>query len=175
MFNIGDTVYVPKYGNLKKYITCPHCLGNRYLVCILGDGTQVTFDCECCRVGLENPGKMAIYEWDAAVDSVVLSGIEIREDNGKQKTRYMYGCWSFDDAFATYDEALAFAKIKVIEHAKDEQKRIEQRKETATKSWAWNVTYHRDRVKSCEKDLAYHKQRLNVAQENAAIQEARKK
>lgn len=167
IFKVGDTAWVPSYGNMQKLITCPDCLGNRYLTCILGDGTQITFDCECCREGWEYTGKLRIYEYQANVHSINITGLEIDTKGGIQVHRYKDGCAIYSDVFATKEEAMAFAEAKVIEHDKAEQNRIKNHKEYARKSWAWNATYHQRQIKDLEKKIAYHEAKLRAAQPKA--------
>jgi hypothetical protein len=180
MFNIGDKVYVPKYGTQEVFVTCPHCFGKKYLTVILGDESKVTIDCECCREGYEHKGKISIWKWGASAEQIPIDGIDSHlENNGKTRTRYHEGtggCYRLhDEVFATYEEALDFAKGKVAEHDLTEKEEIENKKIYATKTWARNVAYHRDCIKRYEHDLAYHKARLAVAEEKAKEQEERKK
>ena len=159
---------------MTKYITCPHCLGNEYLTCILGDGTQVTFDCICCdsqynREDNMRRGKISIYEIQGKIEPFHITGIEINNN----KVRYISGtnCQrstiNENELYATPEETKIHAEIKKAEIEVEQQSRIENTKENARKSWAWNVTYHRNRLKQAQRDLEYHTQRLNVAKEKA--------
>ena len=38
-----------------------------------------------------------------------------------------------------------------------------KRKEKDTKTWAWNVHYHRKEIREAQKRIEYHTSKLNVA------------
>ncbi len=169
-YKIGDTVYIAQAATKQKYITCPHCNGSGKLTCILGDGSEVGFDCSCCEKGwVGSTGTMKVYEYESVAKSVKITGMEIKQYAVRYHsgTECNYTVFNEEDAFETEEEALSHAEIKKAEHEVEEKIRIEQRKENANKSWAWNATYHRNQIKYFEQQLEYHKKKLEVAQSKA--------
>lgn len=157
-FSIGDTVFIARVNSTEKWIACPDCFGKRYLTVILGDESQVTIDCACCARGYE-PSKgivLSYYYNSPQAEEVVVCDIELREG----KIRYN---WSDEeDVFATEEEALARSVAKAADLEIEEQRRI-HKKEKDTRTWSWNATYHRQQIRHAEKELAYHKSKLEAA------------
>jgi hypothetical protein len=170
MFNIGDTAFVPKYGQTQTYITCPDCLGKKYLTVILGDESKVTIDCDCCREQFEPKGMIRIYKWQSGVEQITIDGVETQQVGDKLKTRYRVGThccyhsYEEDEVFATAEEAQALSDIRTAEHEVDEQNQIENKKRWAHKSWASHVTYYRSALKHVEEEVERYKKLLSVAE-----------
>jgi hypothetical protein len=170
MFNIGDKVYVPTYGTKQVFVTCPHCFGKKCLTVILGDGSKVTIDCECCREQYEPKGTISIYKWQSSVEQITIDGIETQQVGNKLKTTYRsgtsccYRSYKDDEVFATAEEAQALADIKTAEHEVDEQDQIENKKKWAHRSWASHVSYYRMSLKHAEEEVERCKKLLSVAE-----------
>jgi hypothetical protein len=84
--------------------------------------------------------------------------MEARED----RTRINVDGYYAQQVFDSEQEALEYAKALRDAHEADERRRI-LAKEKDTRSWAWNATYHRKRIKEAEKQIAYHRSKLEVA------------
>lgn len=160
MYKIGDLVYYASVQCTPKEIPCPDCLGNRYLTVTLGDKTLVTVDCPECERGWRGSlGTVTTYDYLPHVDCLDIIGVE------KEKGELFYhlpGYWRATEVFSTQDEAENRAKELVVEYTENEAKRLKT-KEKPTKTWAWNATYHRSKIRQAEKDLIYHKSKLDVA------------
>lgn len=165
-FKIGDKVWVAKNNAKEEFIPCPDCLGKRYLTVTMGDDSQVTIDCVCCRRGYEGPaGVISTYEYQPIVLYVELTSVESELKEDVEVERYGHsGCYREDgeNVFATEAEAKVRADIFAKERKAEEEARL-LRKEKETRSWAWNAHYHRKCIKQAEKDLAYHASKLNAA------------
>ena len=168
MFDIGDKVWIARIGKVKSQITCPHCLGKKYLTVIMGDESLVKIDCSCCTEGLLPEGKITIWETGVSAEEITITGLDSDLEGGKIKTRYHYGnhnCYNtFDNVFSTQEKALAWGKEKLETENKHEEERIVDKKDQATKTWAQNATYHLDAIKRMERDIEYHKKKLDIAE-----------
>ncbi len=161
-FNIGDTIWIATAGNHNQvWVTCPDCLGQKFLTVITGDGTQHTIDCECCRAGCDCRGQIMEYKFVASVREAVVENIEVRDG----QTRYNHQDEA--DVFSAEGEARARAESFRAQHEADELRRMTHCKEHPRKSWAWNVTYHRRELKRALHNVEYHTSKLNVAKTNA--------
>jgi hypothetical protein len=168
-FNIGDMVWFVRAGHTPRYMICPDCCGTKVLTVIMGDGTQASIDCNCCREGLHIRGKVKVYDWHCEVDSRVVTRIKIDGDSVSYSVSYtVFEAWP-DAVFATKEEAEAEAVKVLAQYKADEDKRINQLKDPKgrMKTWAWNVSYHQGCIKRAEKDLAYHQAKLAVAKAKA--------
>lgn len=158
---INDTVYFASFEMRKKYIECPDCFGTKHLRVILANGEEHNIECSGCAAGYEPPcGRVVRYEYEARVEEKVVTGMEIRDG----VTRY-YSDNSIleqQDTFTTKAEAQQRAEQKAKEWQDEMNRRISM-KEKDTRTWAWNVHYHRSCIRRAEKDLAYHKEKLNSA------------
>jgi hypothetical protein len=167
-FNIGDTIYQSKAGQHQIWITCPECCGTGRLRVILGDESEVSIACECCKRGYEgSPGKVSTYKFLAETSESVITGIESRLSNGTLYTRYAIGCYSTEEenVFATEAEAQNRAKECVREHVIEETKRLAY-KEKQTQTWAWNVSYWRKQIRHGQQQIESATARLNIAPKN---------
>lgn len=166
LYKIGDTVWYASAGMRDKWVTCPDCLGKRFLTVTLGDDSQVTIDCTGCSAGCDPPrGMVKTYAYEATVRSVEICGMESHIREGKEQTRYYFdGCYLADeDQFSGTKEG---AEDRAVELATDHQREEESRfalKHKDTRSWGWNATYHRGQVKSLERQLEYHRAKLAAA------------
>jgi hypothetical protein len=162
MFNIGDKLFLASCDNQDKHILCPDCLGKKRLTVIMGDGEYVSIPCANCGTGYNEPsGYVRIYEYMPKVREVIITGVQIAQG---QPTEYRSDCYSLqeENLFKTKEEAEIKAKELADKHSKEELDRF-NRKEKDTRSWAFNVSYHRQCIKRAEKDLEYHRGKLLIA------------
>jgi hypothetical protein len=173
MFDIGDKVWVARWSKDKRWETCPHCLGEKYLTIIMGDKTEVSIDCVCCMDTWRSSGKIAIYDYIPNAEEVKLDGYEVKTTKGKRETTYRSGSCGFDNVFATKEEALSFALAKIEQEREEDKRRIEYNKEKAEKTWAQNATCHIEAIKGFEKQIEYHKAKLAVSESHVKKQESK--
>ena len=164
MYKLGDKVWVAFLESREKWVLCPHCCGKRALTVILGDDSRVSIDCDCCRYGYEgSKGYLKSYAWVSGVKESTITKVE-----QEWPTKVEYGVdggyrVDQDKVFDTQAGAEVRAQELIVEQEKEELRRI-QVKEKVDRNWAWNVRYHRDKIRSAEKDLIYHRSKLAVAQ-----------
>ena len=164
MFDIGDKVWVAHWDKDKRWETCPHCLGKKYLTIIMGDESQVSIDCICCTDQWKSPGKIPIYDYLPKAEEITIDGYEVSKDHGARKIHYRSGCHGYDNAFATKEEALDFALAKIEQQKAEDERTLNCTKEKAEKSWSHNAAYHLEQIANFEKQLEYHRTKLDVAE-----------
>lgn len=173
-FSIGDLVWYVQSGTDGRYVTCPDCFGACVLTVILGDGSEVSIDCDCCREGYRGSrGQVKAWDWYCEVKSGSVTGVEIDTEG----VRYKVGVWHSDGAysihpdevFSTKAEAEIAAAKALANHQQEELHRFNNVKDHKGRqhTWAWNVTYHRREAARAKEDLAYHESRLAVAKAKA--------
>lgn len=168
-FNIGDVVYFAHAGQERVWVVCPECLGSGRLRVILADETIASIECVCCARGAEgSPGKIQTWEFIERERATVITGMEIESCDGSVRVLYkgegVYHAGE-GDLFLTEAEAHQRATELAVTHAAEEKKRLSF-KEKQTKTWAWNVAYHRRAIKEAERQIAYHAAKLNAAPKN---------
>ena len=166
-YKIGDKVWFAQRKSVTKTENCPDCFGKRYLTVIKGDDSQVTIECAGCQSGYEPPkGYISYYSQDIDVNEVVIEGLDVRP---LSEPEYRFNCtecsWRSakeDELFTTKEEAEIKAKELSDEWNKEQLGRIHQ-KEKHNRTWSWNAHYHRDCIKRAERDLEYHRNKLDYA------------
>lgn len=169
-YKIGDKVWCAVSNTVQKSLPCPECFGKRQLTVILGDDSKIPIPCESCSWseqsgwGYNEPyphGYIRYYEHQERAEEVIINRVEITGD----KTDYGYSGnyrMDADRVFATKEEAEAKSRELCFEHTEAEIAKIKN-KEKPTRTWAWNLHYHRDCIKRAERDLEYHKAKLDVS------------
>lgn len=157
-FNIGDKAWVARGGNhTEVWVTCPHCFGKKYLTVIMGDDSQVTIDCDCCKEGYNDcRGQIKEYKFVASAYEITIESIEVR--CGKTQYNNNDEC----DVFLTKEEAETRAEQFRAENDRQEAGRILHKKDK-NRDWAWNASYHRKELKRALHDVEYHTAALDVA------------
>lgn len=161
-FQIGDDLWYPTWDAFDNYVTCPDCGGTGRLRVTFHDETQVSIDCRNCSSGYDEPsGRVRVYDRKAAVKYCVVSGLEIEGTTVRYRTSDSR-VLDEADLFRDHDEAMAAAVLKAGEASHQERERIAT-KEKDTRTWAWNASYHRGKIKQAHKDIEYHTAKLAVA------------
>lgn len=168
-FKIGDKIWYATTKASEKRVPCADCFGKRRLIVILGDDSKLDIPCEGCSWsdqdgwGYHEPyphGYCRIYEWQCKVEEVIINRVEINVD----KVEYGFnGNYRMDEdrAFLTEEEAVKKSQELIEEQNREELAKL-YKKEKPTKTWAWNLSYHRKRIKDAERDIAYHTAKLNA-------------
>lgn len=159
-YEIGDTVWFATCNQEETSVECPDCGGTGRLRVTFHDETTVSIGCRNCSVAFDSPtGRIKVYNRTPKAKPFTILGLEIEASGevryaGPNGYRIKESC-----LFATIDEAMmaAVEMAKIQDQA--ERDRI-QTKEKDTRSWAWNVTYHRREIKRAEKDIVHHTAKL---------------
>lgn len=166
-FKIGDTAFRASYDKQPKWITCPDCLGSKHVKMILGDGTEVTIECGGCDPGGYEPSKGVIRQYDyvTVVKEFTVTGVNVRAEEINYELNNFGGgsYYSSDekDLFETREEAQADGERQRREHEAEENKRF-MAKTKNHHSWKWNATYHRRCIADLERQLEYHRGKVQV-------------
>lgn len=172
-YNVGDEVWLIQSGNTQRWVECPDCLGQLCLTVILGDGSQVSIDCDCCRAGYGGcRGMVLTYVWHCGVISRRVTGMQI--DGEKVEYKFV-DVYHPDNVYATKEEAEAAMVGVLAQHEADEAHRFAHVKDRQGRNhtWAWNVTYHRRSAKEAKRQLEYHESKLAVANAKAKLPETK--
>lgn len=162
-FWIGDKVFVASANFSPVEEQCPDCLGQKTIIVVLRDGTELTIGCERCKNGYSATGVVRErYRWFPCVTEITVNGVEVHPSG---KVSYRYGeCRSADGehVFGTLREAEeAAAKISSDSQARDDMKSAEKLKRSRT--WAWHVAYWRLEVSRLSHSLEVARKSLGVA------------
>jgi hypothetical protein len=160
MFNVGDVVWVARYGMHEKWITCPICFGKKRVTLILGNEDHVSLPCSYCAPGYEPPqGMVKEYSTEKQVGATVITGRDIRENNGTAEVSYHTHegyCHGPDIVFATEAEAVVKADALCAEETRRRETLAVYLKEKEQKSFSWNAGYHLRTAKKMRADILYH-------------------
>lgn len=161
---IGDIIYwVESSANYGKEIPCPMCFGKRFVTLILGDDSKCEIECGYCSHGVDRPSGIAkTWEPHAAVRSGKITGISTR-DGIRYEAGYtsLYAHETYDSQ-AIADEVCKSRLEEVKKHA--EEWHIESFV-NCKKKQIWSAGYHRESIKSAERNIEWHKMRLNMIKE----------
>ncbi len=172
-YEIGQKVWWARYESSETSIECPDCAGAGHIRCTMGDGTEVTVDCQNCHVGYEefSRGRIRTYDRVPSAEKTTITGMDVTSTKTEYRVPSSY-IVPEDRLFETEEAALEMAQILADEESRKEVKRI-GRKEKDTKSWSWNATYHRKCIRRAQTDIEYHTRKLDVAGEKARAQRKR--
>ncbi len=167
MFSIGAKVFKGTYDRHEKWVTCPDCLGSKTVKVVLADATELTIECGGCDPGgyRGSFGSIRQYDWSVAVKEFTVTGVCMKADSCSYELNNFgaggYYTGTDKDTFATREEAQAQAEVDRAEREAEENRRF-MGKTKDGKTWAWNATYHRRCIKEAEKNLEYHRAKLQI-------------
>ena len=168
-YEIGQEVWWARFDTTETSIECPDCAGAGHIRCIMGNGQEVTVDCQNCQVGYEtfSRGRIRTHERTPRAEKTKITGIDVTPTKTEYRVPASYIVQE-DRLWETEEAALEMAQILADEASHQELKQI-ARKEKDTKSWSWNATYHRRCISRAQKDIEYHTRKLDVAGEKAKM------
>jgi hypothetical protein len=163
---IGDLIWRAALAHSVEYDPCPDCCGRRALRVILGDDSEVVIDCSTCAQGYNPPrGIVARDVYTANPVQVLIAKVETELLDGEEVSLYsgdgFYHAAESDLCMTEADAEKRAAEL-IVERDKETAAKM-NRKEKDTRTWAWHVTYHRRCIKQAEKDLAYHRAKLETS------------
>jgi hypothetical protein len=103
---------------------------------------------------------VVVHEVSASVEIRTITGMDFRSEGN---TMMWCDCQGFEleNCFATREAAQARAD-ELLANRRAEEAKAFANKEKPERTWAWNTTYHRQRLKQALKDAEYHKSKLEV-------------
>ena len=166
-FAIGQQVWWVGNACREEWITCPECAGTRVITMILGNGEQVSLDCENCTHGYEPAtGQVERTYYEHAPMSFIpgrvsVDGDEIRySESGPDSTGYSSSYAR--DLFATKEECQVRCDALNAEKTREREDQSRQILLQSRKKMAWSVSYWREQVTRLRKELAVTEARLAV-------------
>jgi len=167
-YNIGDKPWYAGNENTQKTMTCPECLGKKYLTVILGDGTQVTIDCAGCSLGYDPPrGYVTYHEYGPSVHQATICKVEISSEGvkyGIDGNSHSYHIAEPINLFDTKEEAEVRAQELADEHNQEEHVKINQKDYgNRHRTWSWHVHYYRQQIRRAKDEIEYAEAKLDAA------------
>jgi hypothetical protein len=173
LFEIGQEVWVASWGRTEYREVCPDCGGSKKAVITLFDGNSYDVACGNCSSGYNPPsGTIKLHQYAARVLLMTISGIRTGCGMGGVEYQLDYSggsCWSYKDTdvFLNQEDAQVRAQEIALEKNTYDHDRFLQ-KEKQDRTWAWNVTYHRQEAKRALQSYRYHMEKLGLSQEAEA-------
>lgn len=168
-FKIGDRVFMGRYDRVGTHVVCPDCLGSKKVKVVLGDGSEWNIECGGCDPGgyIGSTGTIKQYEYTSIATphkvtavKASTSGVSYELDNFGGGSYYVP---DENKVFSTSEEAMADADKQKADHEAEENRRLMAKTKDA-KSWAWNLTYHRRCIKDHERQLEYHRAKVQLCE-----------
>ena len=156
---LGDKIYwVESHTHYGKTIPCPMCFGKRFVTIILGDESHTKSECGMCSHGLEYATGYA-KTWDAIalIESGIITGMSTREGlkyEVDHRSVYAHECFDSEDAAIPTRET----KLKEAEERRDTW--FKDSFIQCKKKQLWSTGYHRECIKSAERNIEWHMLRL---------------
>jgi len=163
MRKIGDQVWVSRFfATSGVYVTCPDCGGTGRIRVILHDETMHSIECGNCSRGYEPPtGEVLVYTNNIEAKNVTI--VEVKQSlEGIEYITNDRHVHCEHDLFDCESDALLHGQKEQDKWIEEQKRRIFE-KEKDTKTWAWNVSYHKKCIKDAQKNLDYHTKKLNAA------------
>jgi len=168
-FTLGDTVFMANYERKETSIVCPDCLGSARVRVILGDGTELKIECGGCDPGgyQQSTGRIRQYEYAIKIIKRTVTGINLGDSDVEYRMDGHDGhCYIGSQngdfrVFATEDEAKIGGEMLRQKHEDEENRRL-LAKTKNHKTWSWNATYHRNNIKRLEREIEYHRSKVEI-------------
>jgi hypothetical protein len=165
----GVTVWQAVSSPRRLTRACSICRGHKIVwVCnIEHDEFQV--ECEACGKGYEGPtGAEEYYEYGPMAKGLVVKSITrveysktgdgaIEELSFSVEGEPSYSTFNHTYVYATPREALTEATRRVDEKMLEDRRRARSRQYYSAKNAAWQARYHTDNIKDLERQLVYHR------------------
>jgi len=172
MKQIGDKVWIAGLVHTTYTIKCPHCSGQRYIKALVPESEPIDLACAGCgghQYDSYPTGRVERWRYEAKAEEATITGIDANSERVEYKFQNRYGC----EVFETQSAAIAFAEtLREKQEAGDRQK-FEWAKESAKRTWAWNLYYHRRGVADAKRDMAYHESKLRFIKEQGNDKKAK--
>ena len=161
-FSVGDQLWMPVGEPYEVIVPCPVCNGSRVFDVILGSGERLTLPCEGCRLGYEGP-RGSVRTWDHTPRAVAFIVDDVESyHNDRWRLKSTTGAMhDFDDLYLTEAEALAVATARAAQQHESCMASY-QHKKKSLKHAGWTVRYHRDKIADLERQIAWHRGRIDA-------------
>ena len=173
VYKVGDVVWRAQFApSAPQTVPCPVCYGKLAVVLTLGNGDEVTMQCDYCGKGnLGVPkGWETVYTSECKAEQVTITRVDITATSEGETREYScFDRWRIDpaDMFPTEAEALARAQEKATAHDAEQEKNSTRQQEYVQKSFAWKAGYHIRQAQRARSDLAYAERMIQVCKAKA--------
>lgn len=159
-FNLGDTVfYVEANSHSGFYRPCEMCFGKKKVTIIIGNGEQIDSECGFCKRGVDPPSGQC-HDWDARSEICegTITGIELEYStptyrvHGRSLRNYAL--------FSSREEAEPLMQARLKEVQEQRRDWFKSSFVNAKSSQIWSTGYHRNQIKSHERNIEWHRMRL---------------
>jgi hypothetical protein len=160
-FEIGDVYWIPAGPSRSERVTCPMCLGDKFITAIIGSGEKYELECECCMLGYQGPqGTVSQYVRTPEAEEYKIASIEEWRDNQwyLKSTAGRYS--NFDMLYKTEEEALAADVKREADLEESNMKNLRKKKYGRVSSWS--IQYHKTQIKEFERKIAWHEAKLHA-------------
>ena len=170
-FEIGDIVYAAETITKRVEEVCPVCNGDKEVMMVLGDGTQVMLNCRFCAPGYDPPRGWIYAEYivEPSAKKIYVEGIrtDVDRETKEIEVTLQHGSRLYDVEryiALTYEEAFEKA---VLLAEKGNQRYVDQRTATGEKakrdkSYTWHVGYHMRAAKSAREEAERHEKSARI-------------
>ncbi len=159
-FAIGQVMWMAAHQPRKVTKPCPVCFGHLEVKVILGNGELATVPCDACGLGFNGPqGTVEEYEYDPQVEQFIIAGVQSMYNDRWYVVSTTGATCDFNDLWDTKE----LAETRALLNAHEQRERNMQTLQTKKKSiqrHGWSVRYHRDKIKDLERQIAWHKSRI---------------
>lgn len=169
-FAIGQIVYSVGNGYKKRWITCPGCLGDKFIKMVQGNGQVFQINCAGCSLGYDPPtGILEEIYYEHTPTTFICNRVSV------DGNRISYSeslpdstCYSNMEAqylFADKEDCQRKCDKLNKERTEHEKNRMLANLSSKKRDMAYSVHYWSRKVKDLERDLEIAKDRLNVCKE----------
>jgi hypothetical protein len=162
VYKVGDWVWYATYDSEEIKVPCPVCYGNKVVTVILGNGDEVTVECDYCGKGWQNaPGYVTEYQRIPKAEQHMITKRRIEDGRDGEEIEYISSSYilrieqMFDDEQEAYDYAVGLAE-------KVTQDNLDKPKYKNEKSYTWNAGYHLKNAASKRKEAEYHEAKAKI-------------
>ena len=168
-FNLGDVVFMASYERHETSIVCPDCLGSAKVRVILGDGTELKIECGGCDPGgcQGSTGRIRQYDYVTKITKRIITGINLEDNDVEYRLDGHDGhCYIGSQngdyrVFATEEDAQKEGEGLRVKHEAEENKTL-LAKTKNHKTWSWNMHYHRQQIDRIEREIEYHRSKVEI-------------
>jgi hypothetical protein len=172
-FAIGDVMWLPAHYPTKVTVTCPVCFGNLAVVVTLGDGEQVAVPCDACGLGFNGPrGTIEEYQYAPKAIRFEIARVKSMRDDEWYVESVDGGEADFARLVSDEAEALAVSAKNCADQQESNMRTL-QRHRNGVQRLTWSVRYHNEKIADLERQIAWHRAKVQKRKPAIAKAEAR--
>ena len=161
IYSIGDKVYYIRIQYTEEYVTCPTCLGSKYIRFLEPDDTIKSIECQECRQGYSSSAGVVSYQKRS---HTFAQGTIKSISASEEEIQYGIDNYIVNQDNITLDPVTAERAAAMAEERYNEQaKRYRLKKEKDPRSWSWHVTYYKGRIRDLQKQIEEYEEKLDFA------------